>query len=879
VKSLSLFLAGLLGGLVNVSIAASEPGSSRAANTSLTLPLEPPVFGFTTTNAFPGLVFSDPVALAVPPGETRRLFVVEQAGRIVVITNLAQPTRTIFLDLRAQVVSGGERGLLGLAFHPQYSSNGYFYVFYTLNATTSAGGGLHDRLARFSVSSTNANAAAPDSELPLFTQRDEAANHNGGDLHFGPDGYLYVALGDEGGANDQYRNSQRIDRDFFAGILRIDVDRRPGSLAPNPHPAATLNYAVPADNPFVGATAFNGLAVDPDRVRTEFWATGLRNPWRMAFDRLTGLLYCGDVGQGAREEINIIERGGNYGWLYQEGTLPGPVRPPSGFTSIPPIVEYSHGNATNQGFSVTGGLVYRGERLAQLYGAYLFADYVSGNIWATRYDGQRASGLQWLARDPGISAFGSDPRNGDILLCDLAEDMIKRLTYSTNVAGSPLPATLEDTGAFSDLATLTPQPGILPYEINVPFWSDGADKQRWFSLPDPGSVIGFHREANWTFPPGAIWIKHFEIELTNGVPSSTRRLETRFLVRNPGGVYGITYRWNIEQTNASLVPEDGQDEELAITHADGVRRQLWRYPSRAECLACHTASGGYALGFNTGQLNRAVSLGEARGNQIALLEAMGYFQPEVTGLSTLPALAPATDNTSSLEYRVRSYLAVNCAHCHQPGSLGVGLFDARLSTPTAEAGLVNGPLNDPEGNPDNRVLAPSAPERSALLQRIARLGPGRMPPLASSVIDRSATNLLHEWITTSLPGYRTFAQWQQEQFGDDRSPAAGETGDWDGDGTPNQIEYLTGTDPRNPDDSWRLQAELWTDVVRLRFPRVANRGFQVQTTTNLPPAARWESLDVPGNRPVFGATDAEALIEDPITDAPSKFYRILITTP
>lgn len=864
------------------ALASAATGANfeiREANTTLTLPLNPPVFGFVTTNAFPGLSFADPVVIASPPGETNRLFVVEQAGRIVVITNLAQPRRTTFLDLRGRVVAGGEQGLLGLAFHPEYAANRQFYVFYTLNLSTAAGTGLHNRIARFLTSPDDPHTALAGSELPLLNQRDEAGNHNGGDLHFGPDGCLYAALGDEGGANDQYLNSQRIDRDFFAGIIRLDVDLRPGSLPPNPHPAVTSHYAVPPDNPFIGVTSFNGRAVSPDRVRTEFWAVGLRNPWRMAFDPDTGFLYCGDVGQGAREEINHITRGGNYGWAFREGSLAGPFAPPAGFTSLRPLAEYAHGSGTNQGRSVTGGVVYRGRELSQLYGAYVFADYVSGNLWSITYDGQRATPMRWLTRDPAIAAFGTDPRNGDVLLGDLGEDQVKRLTYSTNLTGAPLPPTLADTGAFADLTSLTPQPGILPYELNAPFWSDGAVKQRWFSLPGLESQFRFDPVANWGLPNGAVWVKHFELELTSGVPASRRRLETRFLVKNAAGIYGVTYRWDDAQANAILVPEEGLDEEFTVQDSDGARRQTWHYPSRAECLACHTPAGGFALGFNTPQLNRDVAHGAPPENQLHRLRRLGYFENPPARLHPLPALVPPADDRTSREYRVRSYLAVNCSQCHQPGSTGVGLFDARAGTPTELAGLVDGALNDTQGDPENRVVAPGSAARSILLTRLASLGPDRMPPFGSSVPDPEGIALLRAWITNDLPGYRTFAQWQVEHFGSVTDPRALPEADPDEDGASNRQEFVAGTLPLAGADVWGIALERRPDAVQLRFRRAANRAYEIQAATLLAEPGVWEPLDVPENRPVFPAAPGETTVLLPATHSVSGFFRVQLRAP
>jgi glucose/arabinose dehydrogenase len=396
------------------------------------------------TNAFPSLVFSNPVCLTTPPGETNRLFVAEKHGRIIVITNLTSPTRTAFLDISARVKVGnssesadvnGEEGLLGLAFHPNHAVNGYFYVFYT----RTNGGGRDDTLSRFQVSTGNPNQGDAASELRLIQQPDNQSNHNAGDIHFGPDGYLYVPLGDEGGGNDNQNDSQLITNDFFSAILRLDVDKLPGNLNPNPHPAIIVptNYAVPADNPFIGATTFNGTNINPNQVRTEFWAVGFRNPWRMTYDPPGARWYCADVGQGAREEIDILQAGGNYGWAYREGTVAGPKTAPGGFVSINPIIDYGH---TNAGFgtrnAVIGGIVYHGFRLPQLNGAYLYGDYGSGEIWALSYNGISVATNQFLFSDPGVSAFGADPRNGDILYANLKSgnnSIIQRIITTNTV--------------------------------------------------------------------------------------------------------------------------------------------------------------------------------------------------------------------------------------------------------------------------------------------------------------------------------------------------------------------------------------------------------------------------------------------------------------
>ena len=409
-------------------------------------------WGYVPTNAFPSLVFSNPVCVTSPPGETNRLFVVEKHGRIVAITNLANPARTIFMDLssRVSVVNASEssdlnneEGMLSMAFDPGYATNRYFYVFYMGQATNGTSG-LHDILSRFQTMADNPNQGDTNSEIRLIVQYDRASNHNAGDTQFGPDGYLYISVGDEGDEYNTLGNAQHIDENFFSGILRIDVNKLPGSLPPNPssEAAATTNYAVPPDNPFVGATSFDGLSVNTSQLRTEFWAVGLRNPWRFSFDPATGTLYCGDVGQDQYEEVDVITKGGNYGWATWEGSN----SPPSGVSTngqpIPanpifPIIAYAHGSGASQGDAVIGGVVYRGSRFPQLTGAYVFGDDESGNVWRLTYDGTNATALQRLFGGAGrISAFGIDPSDGDVLYANLAggnNSTIERIVSTNSV--------------------------------------------------------------------------------------------------------------------------------------------------------------------------------------------------------------------------------------------------------------------------------------------------------------------------------------------------------------------------------------------------------------------------------------------------------------
>lgn len=761
-----------------VSSAAAGP-LVRVPNTTLNMPLTPPTQGYTHKNAFGSLTFTNPIAIVTPPGETNRVFIVQKNGLIMVITNLTAPTKTLFMNIQSKVSytdsnsgGSGEQGLLGMAFHPGYKTNRYFYVYYTGQSTEHASG-LHDIIERYQTSSSNPNQGLTSTATKIISQYDRDVNHNAGDVHFGPDGYLYVSLGDEGAEHDGRTNAQHITWELFSGIIRIDVDKKSGNVAPNPgdENATTSNYLVPADNPWVGASSFDGSSVNPSQVHTEFYAVGLRNPFRFSFDPVTGGLWCGDVGQDAIEEVNYITKGGNYGWAWYEGNTTPPANMsttgrPRPSNPIAPIIAYTHGTGTTQGNCVIGGVVYRGQKLSQLYGHYVFADYVSGNFW--QIDASHTNGTistpQPIFSDSSLhpTAFGADPFNGDVLFT--AEKStgvpsgatIERITYNTTTNGAPIPPTLADTGAFTNLMSLTgPQDalktasGIVPYDINVPFWSDNAIKSRWFSVPKTNFNITFSPTNNWLFPTGTVWIKHFNLELTNGDPSSEIRIETRLIVKNSSGVYGVTYRWGGSQTNATLVGEGGLDEPFVIHDGGTIRTQVWHYPSRNECIQCHTPEGGFGLGFRTEQLNRNLTYPGGTDNEISALSDAGYFTSQVSDTSTLLALAHETNSSASLEFRSRSFLMANCSQCHQPGGSAVlSSWDARITTPITQQGIINGALSDNLGDANNRVIVPQDTAHSVLLTRDSTRGFNsiQMPPLDSNLVDINATNIVTQWI-------------------------------------------------------------------------------------------------------------------------------------
>ena len=410
--------------------------------------------------AFADMKFSLPVAVAPLPGSNDVVFVIEKGdpapgsstdktkkkggdflgGKVQMISGLTagKPVKTEVFQLSpkdGKFDAAGECGFLGFAVHPKYKENKQVFVYYSLRIE----GKLHQRVSRFMLSSVSPFKVDPQSEQPFITQLDPAANHNGGDLHFGPDGYLYISCGDGGAGGDAFDTAGFINKGFHAAVYRIDVDKKEGNPAPNPFASVVTDakgqafYAIPADNPFLKATSHRGRPVEPASVRTETWATGLRNPWRFSFDPQTGVCYTGDVGQNLFEEIDILVSGGDYGWSEVEGqhvynrkdasAKQGPAALAVASKQwLAPIYEYDR----KVGNSVTGGVVYRGERLPDLKGAYVFGDYASGRILALREKGGKWEG-QVIAKDMTIAGFGHDPANGDVLFAAMS-GQVKRLT-------------------------------------------------------------------------------------------------------------------------------------------------------------------------------------------------------------------------------------------------------------------------------------------------------------------------------------------------------------------------------------------------------------------------------------------------------------------
>lgn len=660
--------------------------------------------------AYPNLGFDSPISIQRAPGDSTHLFVALQGGVIQVFdgTNPNTFTTSVFLDLTDRTRANGEQGLLGLAFDPDYATNGFVYVNYSANANPNVSAG-DSVIARFSVPDRSNPVATRASEVQLLRFADADNTHNGGDLAFGPDKMLYISSGDGGLGNDPNQNAQNID-DLRGKILRIS-------------PRGTAAQIVPADNPFVGVAG-----------RDEIWALGLRNPFRMSFDG--DRLWVGDVGQDNREEVDLIVKGGNYGWRKYEGTRLNNPGDPAIPNAIPPVYDYGR----TEGTTVTGGRVYRGNAMPALVGRYVYGDFGSGTVWALSESGGVATENVRIGTVPNPSSFGLD-LDGEILITAF-DGKLYRLVPATDGGGGggDIPQQLSQTGLFTDLATLNPAPGVVPYEPNAPFWSDGAIKRRWIAVPGTTPRITFSETDNWTFPVGTVTVKHFEIRLAD---QSIKRLETRVFINTAAdGWQGFTYRWNDAGTEATLLA--GADS-IALQVDDGnggVRNQTYEIPSRAQCQQCHTTAAGKVLGVRTAQLN-----GGSDGNQLRALSRAGYFNRSIGDPADLPALPDPYGTGGSLPARARAYLETNCSQCHRPNGPTPVNMDLRAATAIEDTETVGVAGETGSVGGATVRIVPNDKEASLVWTRMNSLAEGeRMPPLSTHVIDAEGVALIGAWI-------------------------------------------------------------------------------------------------------------------------------------
>ncbi|MEM6806043.1 MAG: PQQ-dependent sugar dehydrogenase, partial [Bacteroidota bacterium] len=588
------------------------------------------------------------------------------------------------------------------------------------------------------------------------------STHRGGGMLFGNDGMLYVIIGDQA----QHETAQEMEMSFDGGTLRLDVDMDPTrSHAPTylmpkdlpraPDETSGQGYFIPNDNPFVGwANTFE-----------EYYTLGHRNPHRMTIDRQTGKMYIGEVGAGTHEEINIVKKGANYGWPVWEGparknVCVSALHPNT--THELPLVAFPRSVAN----SITGGYVYRGSAIPELAGKYICADYGGGGeIWSVDVNtGIYEQIGTTIGNTTKVISFGEDKSGELYLLAGGNSTALDRSNfeplYRLVSPGSvdQLPRTLSATEAFSDLQNLTPSSGFVPYEMYESFWSDNALKKRWMMVPNNGShdtpaeQIEYSENGEWLFPEGTVFIKHFELPIDENNPSITRRLETRFtVVGKDQKVYGVTYKWRADGSDADLL-ESSFDENIPIQTANGgMRNQSWHYPSFSECLTCHNETVGGTLGPRTRYLNTDFTYPSTgiTANQLVTLSSLGMIPESITdaSVSSLPKNAKMDEPTASLQTRARSYLDLNCGYCHRPGANNRAVFDARISTPLEASNLFSDRLNQSLGIAGERIIAAGDISRSVLYQRIHSVDPSiMMPPLAKSLIDEEGTALIAEWI-------------------------------------------------------------------------------------------------------------------------------------
>lgn len=756
-------------------------------------------------NAFGRREFLSPVHIKSPVDQEGIVYVLQRAGRITRLNTLTDTSNT-FLDIRDRVSSLGEGGLLGIAFHPDFNANRQFYIVYTTNLSAPPGLEFYSRLSRFTANETHGLLqAAPESEMILISQRDEFTTHNAGEVAFGPDGYLYVGLGDEGNDNDLLGNAQKLDGDFFSGIIRIDVDQNPSNFLPNRHPAIHGHFRVPADNPFVGLTEYRGVPLDPDKVRTEFWAIGFRNPFRFSFDASTGHMWLGDVGQVTEEEVNRVRAGGNYGWSLWEGFSRGPRFRENGFQYDFPVYSYGRGTGPYQGASITGGIVYRGNKYPELFGRYLFSDFISGNVWALDTDNPTATPINLIRGVRNLTGFEVEKSTGDILAARLTHNKIYRLTRDPTIQRFTPPARLSEFGlelTDKDSGELTGD-GFLKYQVVHPFWSDGASKSRLISLPPGSAHINLNDPPS--YPTGTVWVKNFYFP-----GAKPEMVESRVLIKTHDHVYGFTYKWNQEQSDAELVGEEGDSMVVVIPSmnpenpedaegSDGsdVKKVTWRFPGRAACLHCHSKATGGVLGFTRHQLD-VVSNGSF-GNQLEAFAKAGIIELGSDWGKTM--LVPPDASQSSLHARAVSYLHVNCSPCHQPGGTAIGNLDLRITTPFWLKNLTRSRAIDGKFPP----VQPGHADQSSIIERMAMDRPGRMPPVGVHTTDVAGLNLLGNWITEELSGWEVpemgWESWHEKYQMDLPGDGLGAS-DTDSDTHPDLLEYLLGTDPTNPASRW-----------------------------------------------------------------------------
>lgn len=738
------FLGGILAWVgVAESRAAEDPsvGLDRRVpwNTSKVVGTPEPPLDYTVERVLTNSVFKSPLYTAAEPG-TPNLLVVQQGGEKDRPSKILRVAESGASGVPEVLLEVPRRLVYGLTFHPGFASNGQLFVF--SNGTTGETERTN-RISRYTVGRTAPFACDPASEKVILEWR--SAGHDGGDLAFGLDGTLFISTGDGTSDSDGWDSGQTLN-DLLGSVLRIDVD----------HPAGEVPYSIPGDNPFIHTPGARG----------EIWAYGLRNPWRMTVDRKTGHLWVGNNGQDLYETAHFIRPGENYGWSVYEGSHPFYLNRRRGPTPIvAPTIEHHHSDAR----SLTGGVVYYGDVLPELNGVYVYGDYSTGRIWGGRHDGKTLTWHQELAATTlQIAGFGLSPK-GELLIVDLGGGL-NRLVRAPKKSPAPaFPKRLSETGLFASTAAHQPKAGVLPYSVNAPGWVDGAEVERFLALPGT-TRITYANTRGWNFPDGAVLVQTLSLTDADGAPGTRRRVETRLMTRQDGRWAGYSYRWNREQTDAELVERGGAEGSYRTRDPldpSKIRTQTWRFPSRSECLACHSRAVNFVLGLSEAQMNREHEYAKGFSeNQLKAFDRLGLFtEPLKKSPAELTRLVDPYAPGEDLERRARSYLHANCSVCHVEAGGGNAKMQLEISTARDAMSLFGArPQHDTFGIANAMLIAPGAPEHSVLLQRLSRRGRGQMPPLVTSTVDERAVALFRQWIASLKPERAVVREWTMAEL-------------------------------------------------------------------------------------------------------------------
>jgi uncharacterized repeat protein (TIGR03806 family) len=720
-QNATLATASATGTILNDDFISGQPGiDNRPDNQTCIAPARPSSnASVAVIDPFPGLPdIEQPTKMLLEPVANPRWFVLQKEGQMVTFDPDDATSLNLYGDLSGWLRTERAGGLLGMAFHPDYPATPEIFLYYTIPHT---GPAMRSEISRFILDNI-ANPGSGTVRQVILQVDQDFDNHNGGDIAFGADGYLYLGLGDGGSGGGQTgdpNNRAQDTTNMLGSMLRIDVDGPGVSFPANP-------YEIPPDNPFAGEDkCLPGLNAHPC---PEIYAWGFRNPYRWSFDDATGQLWVGDVGELAYEEIDIVENGGNYGWRCREGAHDFK---PNGCGSglIDPVFEYPRG----PGSALTGGYVYRGAAIPELVGRYVFADFVSGQISALQPDGQGG-----YIDDPlidtnfGATSFAVDA-DGELYFTDLNNSRLRMLVPAGPPVADTIPELLSASGCTDPTDVKLPYAGLLPYDINALFWSDGAAKERFIALPN-GSTITRDANDDWQFPNGTVIVKNFRL---NG-----NLVETRHLMRHPDGVWaGYTYEWDAQQSEARRV----RGGKTVISNG-----QPWIFPSESECMACHTSAAGIALGPETAQLNRTLvypSTGRTA-HQLETMDNLLMFTTPLPPVSNLPRLTIPADTAAAIDDRARAYLHTNCSQCHRPDGPTPASMDLRYDTLLSNTNACDvAPALGDLGIANARLIAPGDALRSIIVRRMMRRDSHGMPPLGSARIDDDGIDLLSDWIT------------------------------------------------------------------------------------------------------------------------------------